>query len=129
MNNNYKKLMAAFMTATLFLSGCGNAIENKTEVSQVSDAQESTSVVTSESENSVSTSGESFESTGDNEHAITADGESLSYDGITVNKTGAGEGDESDGRDSEGGSLRGDPRRGAGPGTQPDPADCASYEK
>ena len=84
-------MMASMMIMSLVLTGCGTtatetAAQAATEISVQADAD---SVAETEVTETISNST-------DEEHAITADGETASYSNIAVEKTGDAEGDEAD---------------------------------
>ena len=84
-------MMASMMIMSLVLTGCGTtatetAAQAATEISVQADAD---SVAETEVNETITNSV-------DEEHAITADGETASYSNIAVEKTGDAEGDEAD---------------------------------
>ena len=84
-------MMASMMIMSLVLTGCGTtatetSAQAATEISVQADAD---SVAETEVTETISNST-------DEEHAITADGETASYSNIAVEKTGDAEGDEAD---------------------------------
>ena len=76
-------MMASMMIMSLVLTGCGTTA---TETA----AQAATETVAETEVN------ETITNSVDEEHAITADGETASYSNIAVEKTGDAEGDEAD---------------------------------
>ncbi len=81
-------LTALLMSVSLMMSACG---QNMDTVGAASGSVETEDQTGNESKDAVT-----FEASGDNEHALAADGETVSYDNIIVNKTGNGDGDEAD---------------------------------
>ena len=83
--------MASMMILSLVLSGCGAAAAQT--VSTTDTSQTSAKTVLTADDISVT---ETITNSTDEEHAITADGETASYSNIAVEKTGDAEGDEAD---------------------------------
>ncbi|MCR4705209.1 MAG: hypothetical protein K5641_04000 [Lachnospiraceae bacterium] len=81
-------LSALLLTVSLMMSACG---QNMDTLGAASGSVETEDQTGNESKDAVT-----YEASGDNEHALAADGETLSYDNIIVNKTGNGDGDEAD---------------------------------
>lgn len=93
-----RKIMIPVLVATLCMSGCSakdNAKENinkkiKEEATQIETVKENTGTDSKDVEV------ENYASDKSDTHAIEADGEDVSYENITVKKTGDSEGDEAD---------------------------------
>ena len=98
-------LLSISVIATLILSGCTNApAADKGGVSNNGEAPASETDISETDVNESAASEEAapeqadttYESSGDGEHAITADGETAEYSSSIVTKTGDSEGDEAD---------------------------------
>lgn len=84
----FGKLLIATLL-TLALVGCGTGSPDKTGGGAASN-------VDSEAVDDAKSETEDYSNSEDGGHAITADGETAEYSGVTVNKTGEADGDEAD---------------------------------
>ena len=104
-------MMASMMIISLVLTGCGStaagtAVQDATETVVETEAAEESAEETGEDPSQTSAAevltaddievNETITNSTDEEHAITADGETASYSSIAVEKTGDAEGDEAD---------------------------------
>ncbi len=96
MKKNLKKIpavtLSAVLTGSIVLSACGN--QNSTTATEA--IAETTLAETDADTEETEAESVLYENSEDGGHAIHADGETVSYDNISVKKTGDSEGDEAD---------------------------------